>query len=555
MLVLTVLQGPDKGRRFELPDDEPQLIGRSSEALPLTDQTISRRHAELTPDERDWYIDDLKSSNGSFVNGQRVTERRLLQTGDQIRTGNSLILYGREPAQHRHGVRVAKSGQMDAYVDHVVPSNDDSMIMAVPDPTEAAAVQLKVIYELTQLIGTIEDRQQFLEQIMTVIFEHFQPDRGFILLNENPNERPDPIVVRHRVEPKEHSARNITVSRTIVQHVMRRSQGVLSSNAMADSRFAGGDSVQDYGIRSAMCVPIKFKDRIYGVIHIDSQIENFTYTEDQLLLLTAVGVQTGMALANLVLLEERLSRERLAAVGETVASLSHSIKNILQGLRGGGEVIELGLKKHNMEVLGKGWQIVARNLDRIYMLTMNMLAYSKQRRPELDLTNLDHLFEEIAALVQRQYDDKNVALIVDVDAGMPPVPIDPGAIYQALLNLLYNALHAVERDTGVVSLGCHYDDAKQTVQFLVADNGEGIEQSRMDQLFEPFHSTRGLRGTGLGLVVTQKVVQEHGGRILVESTPGQGSTFKIELPIDGQHVPKSSDTHTPGQSTTAKSST
>ena len=93
MRILTVLKGPDKGRQHELPDGEPQQIGRSSESLPLADQTISRRHAELTPDDGHWHINDLKSANGTFVNGVRVTERRLLQPGDQIRCGNTLFLF------------------------------------------------------------------------------------------------------------------------------------------------------------------------------------------------------------------------------------------------------------------------------------------------------------------------------------------------------------------------------------------------------------------------------------------------------------------------------
>ena len=102
MLILTVIQGPDKGRRFELPDNEPQMIGRSSESLPLTDRSISRRHAELTPDDGSWFINDLHSANGSFVNGVRVNGRRLLQQGDQIRIGTTLFLYGREAIRSRN---------------------------------------------------------------------------------------------------------------------------------------------------------------------------------------------------------------------------------------------------------------------------------------------------------------------------------------------------------------------------------------------------------------------------------------------------------------------
>ena len=545
MLVLTVLKGPDKGRCFELPDNEPQLIGRSSEALPLKDQTISRRHAELTPDDGHWYIHDLHSANGTYVNGIRVTQRLKLETGDQIRTGNSLFLFGQESRTWDHHVQIVKQGEMDTHVDAAVASNDDSMILAVPEPSQAAALQLKVIYELTQLIGSIVDRQKLLDRVMDLIFEYFEADRGFILIQDAQNDRLEPIVLRHRLNPKDSKPKQIAVSQTIVQHVMRRGEGVLSSNAMADKRFAGGDSVQNFGIRSAMCVPIKFKDQVFGVIHLDSQIANYTYTEDQLRLLTAIGVQTGLALANASHYAERIHRERLAAVGQTVASLSHSIKNILQGLRGGADVVELGLKKDNMKVVNGGWEIVARNLDRIFGLTMNMLTYSKQRKPELEMTNVPRLLGEITSLVQKQFDDREVVLLTDFDQNMPPIPLDPSGIHQALLNLLNNALDAVKEGSGVVSVRCEYDEESQSAQITISDNGEGIKSASIKHLFKPFYSTKGLRGTGLGLVVSKKVIDEHGGKITVNSSSKQGTSFTLWLPDSRDQIPSSADTQDP----------
>jgi len=552
MLVLTVIKGVDKGRRFELPDDEPQLIGRSSEALDTTDQTISRRHAELTPDNGKWYIRDLHSSNGTFVNGIRVTtERRLLKPGDQIRTGATLFVFG-EDQKHKPAqdvIRMVRRNEIDISVESTAASNDDSMIMAVPEPGQAAEFQLRVIYELTSLIGSVTDKQQLLERVMDVVFEYFKADRGFILLQEEGDAEPQPVLVRHRT-PMNAAGHGkpgpISVSRTIVRYVMKKGVGVLSSNAMTDKRFATGDSVQAYGIRSAMCVPIKFKDKLYGVIHLDSKVANYTYTEDQLLLLTAIGVQTGVALSNARLYEQRLRDERLAAVGQTVASLSHSIKNILQGMRGGADVVELGPRKNNMDLTRGGWEIVARNVERIYELVMNMLAYSKQRKPELELVNLDQLIGEITALVQKQFDTKHVALIVDVPNDMPPVPVDPGGIHQALLNLLNNALDAVQPETGVVSIRCEYDGDQDRVLITVADNGEGMTPGTLSRLFEPFHSTKGLRGTGLGLVVTKKIVEEHGGIVKVDSVRHKGTTFTIQLPVRFEQVPMSADTVGPG---------
>jgi two-component system, NtrC family, sensor kinase len=550
LLVLSVIKGVDKGRRYELPDDEPQLIGRSSEALETTDQTISRRHAELTPDNGKWYIRDLQSSNGTFVNAVRVTtERRLLRPGDQIRTGASLFIFGEDAAKPKsESIRMVRRSEIDISVESTAASNDDSMIMAVPDPGEAAEFQLRVIYELTALIGSITDKQELLNRVMDVVFEYFKADRGFILLQDDPDASVEPVLVRHRtpIDQKAKDTGPINVSRTIVRYVMKKSVGVLSSNAMTDKRFSTGDSVQAYGIRSTMCVPIKFKDTLYGVIHLDSKVANYTYTEDQLLLLTAIGVQTGVALSNARLYDDRLKDERLAAVGQTVASLSHSIKNILQGMRGGADVVELGLRKNNMDLTRGGWEIVARNVERTYELVMNMLAYSKQRKPELELVNLDQLLAEVAALVQKQFDTKNVALLMDVGQDMPPVPIDAPGIHQAMLNLLNNALDAVQPETGVVSVRCEYDGENDRVKISVTDNGEGMTPGTLARLFEPFHSTKGLRGTGLGLVVTQKIVEEHGGAVSVESVRQEGTTFTILLPVRFDQVPMSADTIGPG---------
>jgi len=540
-LVLSVLQGPQKGRRFELPDNEPQLIGRSSEALELTDQTISRRHAELTPDDGRWHICDLNSANGTYVNGIRIAQRQTLRPGDQIRTGNSLLLFGVEAPQQFRNAPLEEAA-IDVHVEAAFGSNDDSLIMAVPEPSSAAVVQLKVVYELTRLIASFTDRGVLLEKVMDLIFEVFQADRGFILLQEEPDHWSEPVVIRHRVKPENPQEARLTVSRTIVQHVLSKGEGVLTSNAMSDQRFAPGDSVQRYGIRSALCVPIKFKDQIFGVIHLDSQIINYTFTEDQLRLLTAIGVHTGLALANAQLYSEQLQGERLAAVGETVASLSHSIRNILQGMRGGADVVELGLKKSNTQLMRNGWAIVSRNLDRIYGLTLNMLAYSKQRTPELDLTNINQLLEDAVQLLQKQYDDKQAALITDLDQDMPPVPLDAGGMHQAVVNLLNNALDAVESERGFVILGSKYDHEAQRAHIRVTDNGVGMNQRQLQQLFEPFQSTKGQRGTGLGLVVTKKVVEEHGGHIDVESKSRQGTTFTLTLPARGGVAEASADT-------------
>jgi len=556
VLILHVLQGPDRGRKFELPETEPQLIGRSTEALPISDTTVSRRHAELTPDHGKWFLRDLDSANGTFINGHRITERTQLKPGDQIRCGSTLFTFARKPVDPKSSmVELVDAEAFDLTVEGLVensPSsdsgeghdlNEESMVLASPDPAKAARDHLRVIYDLTALTGSIIDREPLLERVMDLIFSEFDPDRGFILLQDSAESRPEPMVLRYKVRPKNLDEGRIPVSRTIVQHVLRRNQGILSTNAMNDSRFRSGDSVKDYGIRSAICVPIRTGNRTFGVIHIDSSLANFTFTDSQLALLNAIGQHTGLALRSAEQVSSQMQTERLAAMGQTVASLSHSIKNILQGLRGGADAVELALKRGNLKLANDGWPILARNLDRIYAMTLNMLAYSKQRNLEIDLTSLHALIEEIVELLHNATKKKGVGVILDLADGMPPLPLDVGAMHQALMNVLTNAIDAVPERKGMISIRTEFNAGENRARITISDNGPGVPAEWRERIFDAFSTSKGQRGTGLGLAVTRKIVQEHGGTIRLLDDH-DGASFQIELPSDRAHFDPS-DTRLP----------
>jgi signal transduction histidine kinase len=313
---------------------------------------------------------------------------------------------------------------------------------------------------------------------------------------------------------------------------------------MTDQRFTKGKSVHDYGIVSAICVPIQARDRILGVIHIDSSVSNATYSQDQLRLITAIGYQTGLAIENAQLYQAGLRAERLAAIGETVAVLSHAIKNILQGLRGGADVVEKALAEQSLAKAKIGWPIIERNLDRIYLLVMNMLAYTKQRQPRTEPVNLNTVVREAVELLEPQADEKGVMIVSDLDT-VPAMPLDPEGVHQVALNILSNALAAVEPPNGAIHVQTRYDAMMRQATLIVSDNGVGIAPEQMDRLFVPFESSKGQAGTGLGLAVAKKIVEEHNGTIAVQSKPGEGTTFTITfvpLPTDRSEMER---THAP----------
>jgi len=548
MPTLTVIQGPDEGKMFVLPTDEPQLIGRSGEALPITDNTVSRRHSELTPDGDVWYLRDLSSQNGTIVNGVPIKDRIRLEQGDEIRVGATLLLFG-DPntINKKPSVLITDDFEIEPEVETRIATPSDSYIGADasddPDAAEAAVDHLRVIYTLTALTARIVNKRELLEAVMDLVFNEFKPERGVIMIQGATLEEPlVPGVIRYASPPKPDEDQTIHVSRTILDAAMV-GEGILTTNAMTDPRFVSGDSVQQYQIRSAICSPISFGEHYFGAVYIDSSTQNHAFIKEQLALLNAVGQHTGLAMANADEHLKRVNSERMAAIGETVASLSHSIKNILQGLRGGADVVEIGLHKSDLAITKNGWGILRRNLDRIASLTMNMLAFGRKLQLELELARLSKIAEDCAQLLEKQCYEKGIALIVDADPEMPPIMVDPNLLHQALMNLLTNAIEAVEPSVGVITVRVAFNESRPdpnvpgamlrpAATITVIDNGPGVREDKLAWIFEPFNTTKGLKGTGLGLAVTKRIVYEHKGRIRLESTPGKGASFRIILPAD-----------------------
>ena len=338
MLLLQVIEGPDQGRVFPLPTDEPQLIGRSTEAIPSTDTSISRRHAELTPDGGSWSVRDLDSANGTYVNNTRINANTPLVPGDQVQCGSTRF----------------------------------------------------------QLIDTGHD----------------------------------------------------------------------------------------------MAGPIG-----------------------------------------------SLDQDRLTTVGETVGSISHAIKNILQGLRGGASAIELAIDRGDLELAREGWPILSRNLDRIYDLTFNLLTFARTRGIQLEQGALMPLLEDVAELVRPLAERRRVQLSVEMDPEIPPIQHDCNALHQAVLNLALNAIEAAPSKSGVVRIHAGWDAESSSAWIVVEDNGPGIEPQRREEVFRPFSSTKGQRGTGLGLAVTMQLVADHGGTVDLGTSTLGGARFQILIPGSGPEDP------------------
>jgi PAS domain S-box-containing protein len=232
--------------------------------------------------------------------------------------------------------------------------------------------------------------------------------------------------------------------------------------------------------------------------------------------------------------KELLRSERLAAVGQTVAGLAHGIKNILHGLKGGSYLVDIGIKKDESEKLIKGWDMIKRNIGRTSNLVMDLLSYSKAREPAFETCLPNQIAEDVCALVADKTRENNIRLVRDFDDSVGEVLMDPNSLHEILLNLMTNAVDAClfDEDTSknfqVVLKTIHEKD--NVIQFEISDNGLGMDEAVVKKLFTSFFSTKGHRGTGLGLMVTRKLIEEHNGSIDVKSRPGEGTTFIVRMP-------------------------
>ncbi len=221
---------------------------------------------------------------------------------------------------------------------------------------------LATVYEVSNIINSIFELDKLLDKILELVFGVIKADRGFIgLIDEGTGNLIPKASRRRRKEDKT----EIRVSRSIIDQVLREEKSILSSDALTDSRFKDKESVIQQQIRSAMCIPLKGKEKILGIIYVDTELSTGAFSKDDLELLTAIGNQAAMAIENMRLYEENLKAERLAGIGQAIAGLSHYAKNILAGMKGGVSVVEIALEEGNQTVLKKGWQVVKNSADRI----------------------------------------------------------------------------------------------------------------------------------------------------------------------------------------------
>ncbi|MEQ8819873.1 MAG: ATP-binding protein [Sumerlaeia bacterium] len=550
-----VSRAPQEGlpEFFELKDTN--TVGRHpSNTITIPLDSISRFHARVDQRGKFFIIQDLNSSNGTFVNGERITQMTL-NNNDAVTFGAIEFLFvndrdkssgfgrGDESALSIVDIRDDRQDAYKPRTESIIRSEDTkdpSSVMAEASSRTADKQtlmrlnnRLSTLFRLSEMLRQGEGLSEadIVERTLDLIFDAVVADRAVVMTRTSPDvDDLDVAAVRYRDQPIV-AEKKVSISRTILEQVTEQRVAILSRDSMQDDRFEASESIVLNKVRAVMCVPMVRRDRVLGVVHLETTSTSRTFSRDDLEFVHIIATELCAALENMRLRKDAEHRERLAAVGEAMAGVSHNIKNILLLMQGGSDLLSRSFDKNDLEGAQDSWGVVARGIEKIGRLVKEMLNYSSQRAPDLTMVDLNDLICATAEEIQEEVLNKGVTLELDLDERITPRPLDEPGLSRTLANLIVNSMEAISHNEGEIVVTTQLkDDAAKTIQLTVRDNGHGIPQEKLDKIFMPFFTTKGSKGTGLGLPMCKKVVEDMGGTMRVESEEGIGTAFVITLP-------------------------
>ena len=415
------------------------------------------------------------------------------------------------------------------------------------------------LFEMSKAFMTTMDLDELLNQVVHVARKETKADRvSLMLLDEASGELSiEAAVGLHRGVVAEARER---VGEGIAGYVAKRGEPLLLNDEVPlDPQLR--KAMRGRKITSALCVPLMVKDRVIGVLNL-SKLGEPPFTEGDLELVSVLCGQAAIAIENARLFEElerwgselearveertkeleeaqdRLIRaEKLAAIGQLGASVGHELRNPLGVIKNSVYYLKMKLKDAD-EKVRKHLGIIEREIARSNKIINDLLSFARAKAPDLKEVNINAL---VKGALSRTPVPENVAVVTELREGLPPLMADPEQIEQVFINMILNAVQAMPNGGRLVIKSEVQsqrtpDPGSRTSDFVAVsftDNGCGIPEKNMEKLFEPLFTTKA-KGIGMGLAISKRIIEAHGGSIEVESEVGVGTTFTARLPLAGE---------------------
>ncbi len=558
---LVVTEGPERGQVFAL-NNLVSTLGRDAGCeLRLSDMRVSRNHAEISRTDSVCEISDLNSSNGTWINGEQIKKKQLVD-GDVVGVGSTRLHFRLRPASP------SSIAQLTHGETQRITLVTDGLFMNWSDATDVEALRraksdLETLYRLGRTLNPIMETGQLVPRILDTIFEEVRKvDRCSVLLIDPDTGRMTGTASRYgrSVTPRD----DATYSSTMVDQVLKEKKAILTYDAMNDDRFRGGESVQLNNIRSAICAPMQYQKTILGVIQADTMVPDHRFTRDDLRLIAAIGLQAGAALANSQLYEKLvyekaelhvvnqklktaqeklIQSEKLAAVGQLASGIVHDIKNPMTVVLGYIDIIRDKLENQAAPILSSlkiddDLKAAEKGMLFCNEVVSELLKFAKPSELSKAPVDINDLVANTLKFLHVETIKAKVKIELQLDAGLPKLMADANQLKQVFINIVLNGVQAVDKQDAVIRVTTETigtgDNAQLRISFT--DNGRGMTEEQRRKVFDPFFTTKtasgGSGGTGLGLSVSYAIIDGHGGSIEVKSRVGEGSTFSVLLPIN-----------------------
>lgn len=322
---------------------------------------------------------------------------------------------------------------------------------------------------------------------------------------------------------------------------LKRGQGIAGAAAMAgrtihvpdvnkDPRFfRDADAASRFHTRTILATPMFDRGELVGVLELVNKIGGGSFTPLDQHVVEMFSALAASTVVSARMIEHQIKTERLAAIGHAIAGLTHHIKNIFTGLSSSAELIELALQSDDTVSIKKAWPVLGRSIKRISNFVQDLLFVVKPAQPILRECHVPQVVTEACETMGDLFQKKNIAVEIHADENLPPVYADQDALLRGVMNLVGNAMDAVPEESGhiVITMQRH---EKEYVEIMVADNGPGVPRELRDQIFDIFFSTKGGRGSGLGLACSAKIAREHHGKLVLLDVEN-GACFQLILPV------------------------
>ncbi|MCJ7554963.1 MAG: GAF domain-containing sensor histidine kinase, partial [Ignavibacteriaceae bacterium] len=334
------------------------------------------------------------------------------------------------------------------------------------------------------------------------------------------------------------------LTKTFFDDFARIKKGTGAVGICAEQRIVQGFENQDillnvkkdyeekFNIRATavLTAPMLSRGELIGVIEVLNKSGENMFSEDDKNVLKIFSNYAAITVDNARLFDDYLAKDRISYLGQSIMKSAHGLKNILNNMDGGVFIAEKGASLKDFKEVEKGWDIIKRNSNRLREMVLDILLFSRPKKPEYKLSNINQICDDIEELLAPNAKELNVEIKNFLDRSIKDFCFDPKGIHRCLLNLISNAVYACsQKGGGRVNVTTILRE-KTFLEIKVSDNGIGISKDSLPHIFDVFYTTKGSGGTGLGLAVTKKIIDEHNGTIKVSSTVNIGTKFIITLP-------------------------